>query len=502
MFKKILIANRGEIAIRVMRACKEMDIVPVGIYSDCDRCALHVSHAYESYHIGPSPSKESYLAIDRIIAAAKKSGAEAIHPGYGFLAENADFAEACETEGIVFIGPDARSIRLMGDKLQARASVSSSGVPVIPGSDGRIEDAQEAAAVAQKIGYPVIIKAAGGGGGKGMRIVTAKPEFEKALRLTIGEAESAFGDSSVYIEKYIERPKHIEIQVIADGAGNVVTLGERECSLQRRYQKIVEEAPSPVVTPALRKKLSDAAKRTAESVRYKSAGTVEFILSPKEQFYFLEMNTRLQVEHPITEMVYGVDIVREQIRIAAGEPLSMNQKDIAAKGHSIEVRIYAEDPSRNFVPSVGQIKRLHLPQGPGVRNENGVYTGYEIPIYYDPLIGKLIVWAEDRRSAIKRMHRALKEYQLDGIRTNVEFLLWALNEKSFADGSYDTGTIARSFSADLLHSNNEAIELAAIAASITAYNTLQNRNLSVEDSGTGNIWRRAARIEGLSKPRI
>ena len=502
MFKKILIANRGEIAIRVMRACKEMGITPVGVYSDCDRCALHVSHAYESYHIGPSASKESYLSIDRILAAAKKSGAEAIHPGYGFLAENADFAKACNSEGIEFIGPKASSIRLMGDKLQARANVSLFGVPLIPGSDGKVSDPTAAAAIAKKIGYPVIIKAAGGGGGKGMRIVTAESEFENALQLTIGEAESAFGDNSVYIEKYIERPKHIEIQVLADQAGNVVTLGERECSLQRRYQKIVEEAPSPIVTEELRRELSEAAKRAAQSVEYVSAGTVEFILGPDGQFYFLEMNTRLQVEHPITEMVYGVDIVKEQICIAAGEELSISQEDVRPNGHAIEVRIYAEDPSRNFVPSVGHINRLHLPQGPGVRNENGVYTGYEIPIYYDPLLGKLIAWATDRPSTIRRMHRALKEYRLDGVRTNVEFLLWALNEKSFVDGSYDTGTIERSFSAEDLHSNEEAIDIAAIAGSITAYNTLKNRNLSVEDAACENIWRKAARLEGLRKPRI
>jgi acetyl-CoA carboxylase biotin carboxylase subunit len=500
MFTKLLIANRGEIAIRVMRACKEMGIIPVGVYSDCDRCALHVSHAYESYPIGPSPSKESYLSIERILAAAKKSGAEAIHPGYGFLAENAEFAEACSAEGIVFVGPGPKSMRRMGDKLQARESVSSSGVPLIPGSEGRIDDPDAAAAVAKKIGYPVIIKAAAGGGGKGMRIVAVEAEFEKALRLTIGEAKSAFGDGSVYIEKYIDRPKHIEIQVLADTLGNMVTLGERECSLQRRYQKIVEEAPSPVVTEDLRVRLSEAARNAARSVDYVSAGTVEFIMGRDGHFYFLEMNTRLQVEHPITEIVYGIDIVKEQIRIAAGERLSVSQQDVQKRGHAIEVRIYAEDPARNFVPSIGHIKRLHLPQGPGIRNENGVYAGYEIPIYYDPLIGKLIAWAEDRPSTIRRMHRALKEYQLDGVRTNVEFLLWALNEKSFIDGGYDTGTIERTFTAEDLHSSEEAIDLAAIAGSITAYNTLKNRNLSVEETAGENTWRKAARIEGLRKP--
>ncbi len=500
MFEKILIANRGEIAIRVMRACKEMGITPVGVYSECDRCALHVSHAYESYPIGPSASKESYLSIERIIEAAKKSGAGAIHPGYGFLAENADFAEACEAEGFVFIGPKPNSIRKMGDKLQARASVSSHGVTVIPGSEGPVEDPETAASFARTIGYPVIIKAAGGGGGKGMRIVEAESEFESALGLTIGEAESAFGSSSVYIEKYIEKPKHIEIQVLADGHGKIVTLGERECSLQRRYQKIIEEAPSPVITKEKRKDLSDAAKKAAQAVDYRSAGTVEFIVGQDGEFYFLEMNTRLQVEHPVTEMVYGIDIVKEQIKIATGGKIGISQRAVRHSGHAIEARIYAEDPSRNFVPSVGLVKRLALPQGPGVRNENGVYAGYDIPIYYDPLIGKVIVWAENRQSAIRRIRRALKEYQLDGVRTNVEFLLWALDEKSYIDGSYDTSTIERTFSPDLLHSNEEALELATIAGSITAFNVLQNRNLSVEEDNTESAWRRTARLEGLRKP--
>ncbi|NIM19060.1 MAG: acetyl-CoA carboxylase biotin carboxylase subunit [Candidatus Latescibacteria bacterium] len=502
MFEKILIANRGEIAIRVMRACKEMGITPVGVYSECDRCALHVSHAYESYPIGPSPSKESYLSIERILDAAKKSGAEAIHPGYGFLAENADFAEACESEGIVFIGPTARTIRLMGDKLQARASVASSGVKVIPGSEKVVNSPKEAAALAKSIGYPVIIKAAGGGGGKGMRIVSKASEFENALSLTIGEAESAFGSDAVYIEKYIEKPKHIEIQVLADGKGNLVTLGERECSLQRRYQKIIEEAPSVAVTESKRKALSSAAKKAAKAAGYTSAGTVEFMMGQNGEFYFLEMNTRLQVEHPVSEMVYGVDIVKEQIRIAAGEKLGIDQSKIHPIGHAIEARIYAEDPARNFVPSVGMIKRLGLPQGPGVRNENGVYAGYEIPIYYDPLIGKVIAWAEDRPSAIRRIHRALKEYQLDGVRTNVEFLLWAIDEKSFVNGAYDTGTIERAFEPSLLHSNKEAAMLATIAGSITAFNTLKNRDLSVENEDTDGTWKRTARVEGLRKPRI
>jgi acetyl-CoA carboxylase biotin carboxylase subunit len=502
MFNKILVANRGEIAIRVMRACKEMGITPVGVYSECDRTALHVSHAYEAYPIGPSPSRESYLSIDNIMATARRSVAEAIHPGYGFLAENADLAEACDRAGVVFIGPPAEAIRLMGDKLQARARVASSGVPVIPGSDGAVSDPAAAAEIAGSVGYPVIIKAAAGGGGKGMRIVRAKGEFAGALKLTIGEAENAFGDGSVFIEKYIEKPKHIEIQVLGDHHGNYVTLGERECSLQRRYQKIIEEAPSPVVDEAMRQALSEAAVRAAASVGYYSAGTVEFIADADLNFYFLEMNTRLQVEHPVTEMVYGVDIVKEQFHIAAGEKLSFTQSDVQPRGHSIEARVYAEDPSRNFVPSIGLINRLLLPSGPGIRNENGVYAGYEIPIYYDPLLGKVVVWAEDRMSAITRMRRALKEYRLDGVRTNIDFLHWALHEDSFIEGNYTTGTIQERFQPDLLFRNEEAIELAAIAGCITAYNTLKNRNLSVENVRGENVWRRTALIEGLRKSRL
>ncbi len=502
MFNKILVANRGEIAIRVMRACKEMGIIPVGVYSECDRTALHVSHAYESYPIGPSASRESYLSIDNILSAAKKSGADAIHPGYGFLAENADLAEACHRAGIVFIGPPPDAIRLMGNKLQARARVSLSGVPVIPGSDSAVSDPAEAIEIAKSVGYPVIIKAAAGGGGKGMRIVKSELEFESALGLTIGEAESAFGDGSVFVEKYIENPKHIEIQVLGDRQGNYITLGERECSLQRRYQKIIEEAPSPAVDEPMRQALCSAAVKAAASVDYHSAGTVEFIADANRNFYFLEMNTRLQVEHPVTEMVYGVDIVKEQFRIAAGGKLSLAQKDVQPRGHSIEARVYAEDPSRNFVPSIGHINRVLLPSGPGIRNENGVYPGYEIPIFYDPLLGKVVVWSEDRASAITRMRRALKEYRLDGVRTNVDFLHWALHEDSFVDGSYTTGTIEEKFQPDQLHSNEEAIELATIAGCITAYNTLKNRNLSVEDDRSENVWRRTARVEGLRKPRI
>jgi acetyl-CoA carboxylase biotin carboxylase subunit len=504
MFKKILIANRGEIAVRVIRSCKELGITPVTVYSQCDRTALHVSLSYESHPIGPSPSKESYLNIDRVLDAARKSGADAIHPGYGFLAENADFAQACRDAGIVFIGPGPESIRMMGNKLVARKTMAAAGVPMIPGSDGPVEDATTAARVADDIGYPVIIKAASGGGGKGMRIVYAAEDFESALSMTRGEAESAFGDSSVYIEKYIERPKHIEIQVMADGHGNIVTYGERECSMQRRYQKVIEEAPSPVVTPEIRAALSEAARKATTAAQYQCAGTVEFIVDKNLDFYFLEMNTRLQVEHPITEMVYGVDLVKQQIEIADGGKLSVDQGSVVPKGHAIEMRLYAEDPANNFLPSVGTIHRLTLPQGPGVRNENGVYAGYEIPIYYDPLIGKLVVWAQTRTEAVRRAYRALRECLVDGVRTNVDFLLWALREDGFRDGSYDTHYIERHFDPKALHRGDEDIELASIAACITAFNHARTAaaagGIRTNDGRETGVWRHSARRDGLRRP--
>ena len=502
MFKKILIANRGEIAVRVIRSCKELGITPVTVYSECDRTALHVTQSYESHPIGPSPSKESYLNIDRILEAAKKSGAEAIHPGYGFLAENAGFAKACGEAGIVFIGPSPESIRIMGNKLIARESMSSAGVPMIPGSTGAVDNPAEAAKIAAGIGYPVILKAAAGGGGQGMRFVREEQEFDSTLSMTRGEAESAFGDASVYIEKYIENPKHIEIQVMADRHGNIITYGERECSMQRRYQKVIEEAPSPVVTPKMRAALSEAARKAAEACNYEGAGTVEFIVDNNLDFYFLEMNTRLQVEHPITELVYGVDLVKQQIHVALGEKLEVDQASVVPNGHAIEMRLYAEDPSNNFLPSVGTIRRLTLPQGPGVRNDNGVYAGYEIPIYYDPLIGKLVVWAQNRPEAIRRAYRALRECLVDGVRTNIDFLLWALREKGFEDGSYDTHYIERHFDPATLQRHDEEIELASIAASIAAFNHLKKgTGFHAGDSRESNIWRRVARWEGLRHPR-
>jgi acetyl/propionyl-CoA carboxylase alpha subunit len=390
----------------------------------------------------------------------------------------------------------------MGNKLVARDSMSAAGVPMIPGSPGAVSDPDDAADIAGRIGYPVIVKAAAGGGGKGMRVIRARQEFESALSMTMGEAESAFGDPSVYLEKYIEKPKHIEIQVMADRHGNVITYGERECSMQRRYQKVVEEAPSPVVAPAMRTALSEAARQAAIAANYEGAGTVEFIVDAELNFYFLEMNTRLQVEHPVTEMVYGVDLVKQQIEIADGQKLEVDQAAVVPHGHAIEMRVYAEDPDNNFMPSVGTIQRLTLPQGPGVRNENGVYAGYEIPIYYDPLIGKLVVWAETRREAIGRAHRALRECLVDGVRTNVDFLLWALREKGFEDGSYDTHYIERHFSPTSLKRRDQDIELASVAAGIAAYNHARKSvgGFRANDDRESDSWRRNARRDGLRRP--
>jgi acetyl-CoA carboxylase biotin carboxylase subunit len=502
MFKKILIANRGEIAIRVMRTCREMNIRTVAVYSECDRTALHTTYADESYLLGPGPSAESYLVIEKIIDAAKKSGAEAIHPGYGFLAENAVFAEACNKAGITFIGPSPEAIRTMGNKLEARSAMQDSGVPVIPGGEGAIDSPAEAVRVAKKIGMPVMIKAVAGGGGKGMRLVENESEVAKAVEVTMGEARSGFGDERVFVEKYIEKPKHIEIQVMADQHGSTIAIGERECSMQRRYQKVIEEAPSPNVSPELRAALSKAARAAAQTVNYVGAGTIEFVMGTDHSFYFLEMNTRLQVEHPVTELVYGVDLVREQIRVAAGEKLDIREENLRIRGHAIEARIYAEDPHMNFMPSTGLIKHLVLPEGPGIRNENGIYPGYEIPVYYDPLIGKVVAWAEDREAAIRRARRALEEYQIDGVTTNMEFLEWALDAPGFRDGSYDTQYIEHHFTPDHLHADDDEIELAAIAASIAAYQRLSRTTVSSAREARESIWLRVARMEGLRKPRM
>src|SRR5919112_563855 len=444
MFKKILIANRGEIAVRVIRACREMDISAVAVYSEADAAALHVRLADEAYLLGPAPSSESYLRAERVIEAARGSGAEAIHPGYGFLAENAEFARAVGDAGLVFIGPSPEAMELMGSKTSARRAAEAAGAPVVPGTNDALESLAEARETAARVGYPVMLKAAAGGGGKGMRLVASEDEMASAFDTARSEAASAFGDASVYIEKAVERPRHIEIQVFADAEGHTVHLGERECSIQRRHQKVIEESPSPINDPDLREAMGAAAVRIARAASYVGAGTVEFLVSDvTRDFYFLEMNTRLQVEHPVTELVTGLDLVREQIRVAAGLPLSFTQEEVSWTGHAVECRVYAEDPEQNFMPSPGRITRLRLPTGPGVRDDGGVYEGAEVSIYYDPMISKLATWGRTRAEAIERMRRALSEYEVGGIKTTLPFFREVMRDEEFVAGRLDTGFISR-----------------------------------------------------------
>ena len=442
MFNKILIANRGEIALRVIRACKELGIATVAVYSEADRDCLHVRFADEIVCIGPPRATDSYLNVPRIISAAEVTGAEAIHPGYGFLAENADFAEACESCGIKFIGPSPGVIAKMGDKAAARQAMLDAGVPVVPGSVGSIEKIEDAISVAEEIGYPVMIKASGGGGGKGMRLARDEGELEKAFVAAASEAEVSFGNRAVYIEKLIERPRHIEIQVLCDSHGNGIFLGERDCSIQRKHQKLIEEAPSPAVDSALREKLGQAAVRGCLALGYENAGTVEFLMDASGRFYFIEMNTRIQVEHSVTEMVTGIDIVKEQIRIAAGEPLSVRQDEVELRGHAIECRINAEDPDRDFAPCPGRIEALHMPGGPGIRVDSHVYAQYEIPPFYDSLLAKLVAHGPDRSVAIARILRALDEFVVEGIKTTIDFHRKAIASEAFRSGDFDTSFVA------------------------------------------------------------
>lgn len=437
MFRKVLIANRSEIAVRIIRACKEMGIITVAVYSDVDRDALHVRLADEAYHIGPAPAIESYLRIDKIIDVAKKAGADAIHPGYGFLAENAEFAKACEDAGIVFIGPPKEAIVAMGSKTEARKVAEKAGVPVTPGSLNPLSD-EEIFIKAREVGYPVMLKAVAGGGGKGMRLVRNEDEMKSAIRLARSEAKSAFGDDSLYIEKYIENPRHVEMQILIDKFGNGVWLGERECSIQRRHQKVIEETPSVIVDEELRRRMGEAALKVAFASGYYSAGTVEFLVDKNRNFYFLEVNTRLQVEHPVTEMVTGVDIVKEMIKIAADERLGLKQEEIKISGASMEFRIYAEDPFNNFAPSPGKITGLRLPGGPGIRVDLGVQEGSVVPLEYDPIIAKLIVWGRDRKEVIERSKRALSEFVVKGIRTTIPFHRLTLEHPLFLSGEFDT----------------------------------------------------------------
>ena len=438
MFKKVLIANRGEVAVRIIRACREIGIPTVAVYSQADANSLHVSLATEAYCIGPNESSKSYLNIPAIISAALISGADAIHPGYGFMSERADFAEICAEHNIKFIGPSPESMQLMGDKATARKTMMSKNVPITPGT-GIITDIEEAKAAAKKFGYPVIVKATAGGGGKGMRVANNDAELEQNITLCRQEAEKFFGNPDVYMEKYLVNPRHIEVQVIADKFGNVVHLGERDCSIQRRHQKLVEEAPSPAVSEEIRKKLGEAAVRAAKAANYEGVGTIEFLLDKDKNFYFMEMNTRLQVEHGITEMISNVDIVREQINIAAGNPLSFKQEDIKLYGHTIECRINAEDPDRNFLPAPGEINGYITPGGFGVRVDSHVYSGYKIPPYYDSLISKLMCWAPTREEARRRMYRALKEYVITGVKTTLPFYQELIEDEVFISGVFDTG---------------------------------------------------------------
>jgi len=440
-FSKILIANRGEIALRILRACEEMGIATVAVHSTIDRQALHVQLADEAVCIGESPSSKSYLNIPNIIAAALTRNATAIHPGYGFLAENARFAEICADHQISFIGPTPEAIRAMGDKSTAKETMQRAGVPTVPGSDGLLNDEREALAIAREIGYPVIIKATAGGGGRGMRLVREESDFPKLFQAAQGEAEAAFGNPGVYLEKFIERPRHIEFQILADGYGNVIHLGERDCSIQRRHQKLLEEAPSPVLSPTLREKMGTAAVMAAKSINYIGAGTVEFLLDQTGKFYFMEMNTRIQVEHPVTEMITGLDLIAEQIRIAQGEKLPLTQEQVLLRGHAIECRINAEDPDHNFRPHPGRISGYLAPGGPGVRMDSHVYTDYEIPPYYDSLIGKLIVWGPDRPTAIKRMRRALRECAITGVPTTIGFHQKILETPAFLQGEVYTNFV-------------------------------------------------------------
>lgn len=508
MFRKILIANRGEIAVRLIRACRDLGISPIAVYSEADRQALHVRLADEAYFIGEAPASQSYLVGEKIIDAARKSGAEGIHPGYGFLSEREWFARAAGEAGITFIGPSPESIQMMGDKTNARIAAVKAGAPIVPGTTEPVSDEATAKKIAAEVGYPVMLKAAAGGGGKGMRIVRSDEEIGAAVQMAGAEAQAAFGDPSVYIEKLIERPRHIEIQIAADKFGNVIHLGERECSIQRRHQKVIEECPASFNDPELRARMGAAAVEIARAANYFSVGTIEFLVDADRNFYFLEMNTRLQVEHPVTELVTGVDLVREQIRIAAGEKLSYKQEDIRWTGSSIECRVYAEDPEKNFLPSPGKITRLRTPSGPGVRDDSGVYEGWEVPLFYDPMISKLATWGATRDEAIARMQRALGEYHVGGIRTTIPFFQAVLKDEEFRQGDIDTGYITRFLERQKANSeaeqsdspeqkdlNDSQIAAAIVAAmGFTEQARAQQTSNSTSQSAKVSRWKMTGRV--------
>jgi acetyl-CoA carboxylase biotin carboxylase subunit len=507
MFKKILIANRGEIAVRVIRACRELGITAVAVYSDVDRAALHVRLADEAYPIGAAAASESYLNIEKILAIAKRAEADAIHPGYGFLSENAKFARACAEAKVKFIGPNAASMEMMGSKTRARQAMESAGVPLVPGTARGLESFEQAEQVAARIGYPVMLKAAAGGGGKGMRLVSDPRDLKAALQSARSEAERAFGDREVYIEKAIVNPRHIEMQVLADEFGNTVYLGERECSIQRRHQKVLEEAPSPLVDAEMRRRMGEVAVRAAKTAAYWNAGTIEFLVDNDRKFYFLEMNTRLQVEHPVTELVTGLDLVHLQIRIAAGEKLPFTQEEVRLRGHAIECRIYAEDPDNNYFPSPGRITSLQSASGPGIREDSGTYEGWSVPLEYDPLLAKLVGYGADRAQAIARLRRALDEYFVGGIKTNIPLFRRILGDPDFYAGRLDTGFLDRLPNpSDGKAPDCEPAKIAAIAAGIFAALASATGQAGAADSRSGaesdasefgRNWKRTARTEAL-----
>lgn len=498
--KKVLIANRGEIAIRVIRTCREMGLRTVAVYSDADRSSLHVRYADEAFRVGPAPSVESYLVMGNIIEAARKCNADAIHPGYGFLSENSEFVNACNDAGLLFIGPSGESMKIMGDKTVARERMRAAGVPVISGSEGEVGSLPEAETLAAEIGYPVILKASAGGGGKGMRVVRAQKELPGAFRAAQSEAGSAFGNPAVYMEKYIDNPRHIEFQIFGDHHGNYVHLFERECSIQRRHQKIIEESPSPFLTSEMRRTMGETAVKVARASGYFNAGTVEFLVDKNRNFYFLEMNTRLQVEHPVTEFITGLDLVRLQIQVASGGKLPIVQDDLKQNGAAIECRIYAEDPENNFLPSPGTIIQYRAPGGPWVREDSGIYQGYEVPIFYDPLLTKLITWGRTRSEAIGRMERSLKEYRIVGIKTIIPFLQTVMNDEDFLNGDFDTHFIARKgFHVESKETETDLDGNLPFLAGIIRALERQKQAISSADNRrrAHNPWRTAARMDQM-----
>ncbi len=497
MIQKVLVANRGEIAVRIIRSCREMGIESVAVYSDADRSAMHVRYADEAYRLGPAPSNESYLNVDAILKVAKESGSHVIHPGYGFLSENADFANRVRDEGLIFIGPSGEAINAMGDKMRARELMKKAKVPIVPGSGALNDNEAEIKKTAADIGYPVMRKASAGGGGKGMRLVNSEKELLESVRRAKSEAKSAFGNDEVYMEKYLLEPHHIEFQIMADNFGNVVHLYERECSVQRRHQKVVEETPSPFITQKVREEMAVQAIAAAKSVNYSGAGTIEFLVDKLQNLYFLEMNTRLQVEHPITERITGIDLVKAQINVARNEPLHFKQKDIKQSGHAIECRIYAEDPSNNFIPSPGLVKHISEPRGLGVRTDGYVYEGYEIPMYYDPLISKLIIWGPTRAEAIQRMNRALYEYKITGIKTNIAFIQRIMKAPDFVEGNYNTQFIESNM--DFLLAKDDQCEDNENIAMIMAYLDHQNKqnkrmDFGRQNQGNNSNWKNFGRL--------